>query len=176
MQIFGIIGWQNSGKTTLITQLISYIRSHQFSVSTIKHAHHGFDIDKPGKDSYKHREAGASEVIISSANRWALMHEISDQNEFSLDQLLTRITPVDLVLIEGFKSEPHPKIEVYRSSLGKEPIWPDDPTVLAIATDEDISVSDRVVLNLADIEKIGDYILNHTALKISYRNQDQEAR
>lgn len=172
MQIFGIIGWQNSGKTTLITQLISYIRSHQFSVSTIKHAHHGFDIDKPGKDSYKHREAGASEVLISSANRWALMHEITDRNEFGLDQLLTKITPVDLVLIEGFKSEPHPKIEVYRSSLGKEPIWPNDPSVIAIATDEDISVSGRAVLDLSDIENIGEFILNHFDLKTSCNDQE----
>src|SRR5215472_6257156 len=138
MRIFGLTGWSGSGKTTLMTALIGEFIARGFSVSTIKHAHHDFDIDQPGKDSWRHRQAGASEVMVASARRWALMHELRDEPEQGLDALLPRITPVDLLLVEGFKRHSHPKIEVYRPSLGKPPLHPGDPFVVAVACDQDL--------------------------------------
>ena|SRR5581483_5097325 len=136
MHILGFAGWSGSGKTTLLVALIPQLRARGLTVSTIKHAHHEFDIDRPGKDSWRHREAGATEVMVSSARRWALMHELRDAAEPSLENLVAQMTPVDLLLVEGFKRHPHPKIEVHRRSIGKPLLYPDDPHVVAIASDE----------------------------------------
>src|SRR5262252_264106 len=136
MRIFGLAGWSGSGKTTLLTALIPELVSRGVSVSTLKHAHHAFDIDRPGKDSWRHRQAGACEVMVSSQNRWALMHELRGALEPSFEDLVRRMSPVDLLLVEGFKRQPFPKIEVYRPSLGKPLLHPDDPLVVAIASDE----------------------------------------
>src|SRR5262245_1520292 len=136
MRIFGLAGWSGSGKTTLMTALIPELVSRGVTVSTVKHAHHAFDIDQPGKDSWFHRQAGAEEVMIASDHRWALMHELRGAPEPSLDELLLRLSPVDLVLVEGFKRHAHPKIEVYRRSLGKPLLHLEDPFVVAIACDE----------------------------------------
>jgi molybdopterin-guanine dinucleotide biosynthesis adapter protein len=134
MNAIGLVGWSGSGKTTLLTTLLPLLRAQGLRVSTVKHAHHGFDMDRPGKDSFRHREAGAHEVLVASSTRWALLHEI-DGPEPSLTDLLARLTPVDLVLVEGFKAHPYPKLEVHRPSLGKPALWPRDPAVLAVATD-----------------------------------------
>jgi molybdopterin-guanine dinucleotide biosynthesis protein B len=136
MRIFGLAGWSGSGKTTLLTAVIPELIARGLTVSTIKHAHHEFDIDQPGKDSWRHRDAGAREVMVSSARRWALMHELRGAPEPTLDELVGHMTPVDLLLVEGFKRHPHPKIEVHRPSLGKPLLYPDDPDVVAIACDE----------------------------------------
>ena len=135
MRVFGIIGWSGGGKTTLIKSLIPKIVRRGLSISTLKHAHHEFDIDKPGKDSFEHRNSGAQEVLISSSKRWALIHENRGQAELSLNQLLSKISPVDLVLVEGFKNSQHSKIEVYRKSNKKPLLQPNDPAVCAIASD-----------------------------------------
>ena len=134
MKVLGLVGWSGSGKTTLLTALVPLLRCRGLSVSTIKHAHHGFDMDRPGKDSYRHRQAGAQEVMVVSGPRWALLHEVGGP-EPTLPSLLRRMAPVDVVLVEGFKSHPYPKIEVYRPMLGKPPIWPDQPGIVAVASD-----------------------------------------
>jgi molybdopterin-guanine dinucleotide biosynthesis adapter protein len=139
MHILGLAGWSGSGKTTLITALIPELVARGLSVSTIKHAHHEFDIDRPGKDSWQHRQAGAHEVMVASSRRWALMHELRGAPEPSLDELMARMRPVDLLLVEGFKRHPHPKIEVHRPSIGKPLLYPDDPWVVAIASDEKLA-------------------------------------
>jgi molybdopterin-guanine dinucleotide biosynthesis adapter protein len=161
MRVFGLAGWSGSGKTTLMTALIPEFAARGLAVSTLKHAHHAFDIDQPGKDSWRHRQAGAREVMVASNRRWALMHELRDTPEPSLDDLLQKLSPVDLVLVEGFKRHPHPKIEVYRHSLGKPLLHPDDPFVVAIASDErrrDFSVA---WLPLSDPAAIASFILRH---------------
>src|ERR1700761_241220 len=135
--ILGIVGWSGSGKTTLITRLIPVLRARGVRVATLKHAHHAFDVDQPGKDSYEHRRAGAVEVIVSSSRRWAQMHEVGvDEPEATLAQLLQRVSPCDLVLVEGFKTERHPKLEVFRKANGMEPLHPGDERIVAIASDE----------------------------------------
>jgi molybdopterin-guanine dinucleotide biosynthesis protein B len=161
MRIFGLAGWSGSGKTTLMTSLIPEFVNRGLTVSTVKHAHHAFDIDRPGKDSWRHREAGASEVLIVSQRRWALMHELRDEAELGLDVLLPRITPVDLLLVEGFKHHPHPKIEVYRPSLAKPPLHPDDPYVVAVACDEALPGLPLPCLPLSQPAAIADFILHH---------------
>jgi molybdopterin-guanine dinucleotide biosynthesis protein B len=135
MRIIGLAGWSGAGKTTLIAKLIPGILARGLKVSTLKHAHHGFDVDRPGKDSYEHRMAGATEVLVGSQKRFALMHELRDEPEPGLPALLAKLSPVDLVIIEGYKREPHPKLEVFRASIGKPLIHPDDPHVVAIASD-----------------------------------------
>ena len=158
--IIGFAGWSGSGKTTLITRLIPVLTARGISVSTIKHAHHGFDIDKPGKDSYAHRSAGATEVLVASGNRWALMHELRGHPEPDLGELLARLAPVDLVLVEGFKRTTSIKIEVYRPSLGKPLIYPDDPSVVAIAADMSVPLPATIpALALDDIEAIADFVV-----------------
>jgi molybdopterin-guanine dinucleotide biosynthesis protein B len=139
MDVLGLVGWSGSGKTTLLTAVLPLLRARGLRVSTIKHAHHAFDMDRPGKDSFRHREAGAREVLVASSARWALLHEI-DGPEPALSELLARLAPVDLVLVEGFKSHPYPKLEVHRPSLGKPALWPGDPAVLAVATDTPLAV------------------------------------
>lgn len=135
MRIVGFAGWSGAGKTTLIVRLIPVLCSQGLRVSTIKHAHHDFDIDKPGKDSYEHRMAGATEVLVASDRRFALMHELRGAPEPPLADLLRKLAPVDLVLIEGFKRDSYPKIEVYRAANGKPLLYPDDPNIRALASD-----------------------------------------
>jgi molybdopterin-guanine dinucleotide biosynthesis protein B len=158
MQVFGLAGWSGSGKTTLLTKLIPELIGRGLSVSTIKHAHHEFDIDKPGKDSWLHRQAGASEVLVASSRRFALMHELRAAPEPSLDELVARMAPVDLLLVEGFKAHPHPKLEVHRPSAGKPFLYPDDPHIVAVASDEPLTVA-LPLLPLADMPAIADFIL-----------------
>ncbi len=145
-----MVGWSGSGKTTLLTGMLPHLRAAGLRVSTIKHAHHGFDLDQPGKDSWRHRQAGAQEVLVTSGRRWALLHELAGPDEPPLAELLARLSPVDLVLVEGFKSHPWPKIEVHRPSLGKPPIWPGDADVVAVASDAALPGCDRPILPLND--------------------------
>jgi molybdopterin-guanine dinucleotide biosynthesis protein MobB len=158
MRIFGLAGWSGSGKTTLLTRLIPELVRRGTSVSTIKHAHHEFDIDKPGKDSWLHRQAGAREVMVASARRFALMHELREAPEPMLDELVARLAPVDLLLVEGFKREPHPKLEVHRPVIGKPFLYPDDPHIVAVASDAVLTVP-LPVLALDDVAAIADLIL-----------------
>jgi molybdopterin-guanine dinucleotide biosynthesis protein B len=161
MRIFGLAGWSGSGKTTLMTALIPEFVSLGLVVSTVKHAHHAFDIDQPGKDSWRHRKAGAQEVMIASDHRWALMHELRGAAEPSLDELLARMSPADLVIVEGFKRHAHPKIEVYRCSLGKPLLHPDDPHVMAIAGDENRPEFSVPYLPLGDAGAIAGFVLSY---------------
>jgi molybdopterin-guanine dinucleotide biosynthesis protein B len=163
MRIFGLAGWSGSGKTTLLTAVIPELVARGFAVSTIKHAHHAFDIDQPGKDSWRHREAGAREVMVASARRWAVMHELRGAAEPTLEDLVARMSPVDLLLVEGWKHHPHPKIEVYRPSLGKELLYPEDPHVIAIASDEAIAAP-IPLLPLGDAGAVAAFILDHLGL------------
>ena len=158
MRLFGIAGWSGSGKTTLISALIPEFRSRGFTVSTIKHAHHDFDIDQAGKDSWRHRQAGASEVLVASSRRWALQHELRGAPEPSLDELLSHMSPVDLLLVEGFKLHPHPKIEVHRPSLGKSLLCAQDEQVLAVVSDEKVDVP-LPVFSLSDAPAVAGFIL-----------------
>lgn len=164
MKVFGLAGWSGSGKTTLVVNLIAALNARGLRVSTMKHTHHNVDIDKPGKDSYEHRLAGAYEVLLTGSKRWALLHENREEPEPSMDELLTRMSEVDLVLVEGFKSWPHDKIEVYRPSLGKPLLCGDDPTVVAVATDADIGDLDQPAFALDDIEAIADFICAHLGI------------
>jgi molybdopterin-guanine dinucleotide biosynthesis adapter protein len=164
--VFGVVGWKNSGKTTLLTRLVSEFVRRGFSVSTVKHAHHEFDIDKPATDSFRHREAGAGEVMIVSGRRWALMHELRGEEEPRLEAVIARLSPADLVLIEGYKREGHPKIEVRRaaSSEGAK-LLPSDPSILAIAADHETDTGGRPFFRLDDIGGIADFIEGAIALK-----------
>jgi molybdopterin-guanine dinucleotide biosynthesis protein B len=135
MKVIGLAGWSGAGKTTLVTRLIPYFGDKGLRVSVIKHAHHDFDVDVPGKDSWKHRQSGAAEVMVSSTRRWALMHELCGADEPKLPELLSKMSRVDLVLIEGFKRDPHRKIEIYRAANGKPLLFPDEPGIIGIATD-----------------------------------------
>ena len=135
MRVIGLAGWSGAGKTTLLVRLLPLLSARGLRVSTLKHAHHSFDVDRPGKDSHAHREAGAVEVLVASGKRWALLHELRDAPEPSLAELLGHLSPVDLVIVEGFKHAPHPKIEVHRAANGKPWLHPDDPAVIGLATD-----------------------------------------
>jgi molybdopterin-guanine dinucleotide biosynthesis protein B len=159
MKIFGLAGWSGSGKTTLIVNLIPELVGRGLSVSTMKHAHHDFDIDQPGKDSYEHRQAGASEVIISASKRWALMHEVRNEGEPCVDDLIARLTPVDLLLVEGFKWHAHAKMEIYRPTLGKPLLQNDDPHIIAVASDQNIENLSVPVFDLNNIIGIADFII-----------------
>jgi len=158
MHIFGLAGWSGSGKTTLLAALIPELVRRGVTVSTVKHAHHAFDIDQPGKDSWRHRQAGATEVMVASARRFALMHELRDAPEPSLDQLIARMAPVDLLLVEGFKRGVHPKLEVHRPAIGKPFLYPEDPHIVAIASDEMVSVP-LPLLPLNNASAVADFIL-----------------
>ncbi len=161
MRLIGLAGWSGSGKTTLLTALIPALIRRGRTVSTVKHAHHAFDVDKPGKDSYLHREAGAHEVLISSQNRWALMHEHRGAPEPNLQELVTHLAPVDLVLVEGFKREGHPKIEIHRAEVGKPVLYPDDPQMVAIASDPVLADAPIPHVSLNDIDAIADLVERH---------------
>ena len=162
MQVFGFAGYSGSGKTTLIEQLIPRFVMRGLRVSLVKHAHHSFDIDKPGKDSYRHREAGASEVLITSDQRWVLMHELRGEAEPTLHEQLRRFSACDLVLVEGYKHAEIPKLEVHRPSIGKALLHPVDPNIIAIAADAPVATR-LPVLDLNDCEAIAAYICDHLA-------------
>ena len=170
MSIFGLVGWSGSGKTTLMVRLLPELVDRGYRVSSMKHSHHGFDVDRPGKDSYRHREAGATEVMVSSSRRWALMHELRDQPEPAVETLIARMTEVDLLLIEGFKRHQHPKLEVHRPRLGKPLMAGSDPWVVAVASDAPVPASRVPVLDLDDIPAIGDFIVDHCGLGDSVRH------
>ena len=158
MRVIGLAGWSGSGKTTLLAKLLPVLIARGRTVSTLKHAHHEFDIDKPGKDSHTHRLAGAREVLISSARRWALMHELRDEPEPMLRDLLTRLTSVDLVIVEGYKTQSHPKLEVHRAVVGKPLLHPNDPNIVAIASDTRPPNLSLPFADLNDIEAIADLV------------------
>ncbi|MEP5727855.1 MAG: molybdopterin-guanine dinucleotide biosynthesis protein B [Sulfitobacter sp.] len=163
MRIYGVTGWKNAGKTGLMERLVTEITQRGITVSTVKHAHHSFDVDHPGKDSFRHRAAGASEVLLASRNRFALMHELRDETEPTLADLLARLSPVDLVLVEGYKRDKHPKVEAHRAVTGNPLIAPDDPSVRAVASDTPM-ILDRPVFDLDDTVAIADFILSEVGL------------
>lgn len=153
MKVIGLAGWSGAGKTTLLARVIPHLLGQGLRVSVIKHAHHSFDVDVPGKDSWVHRQSGAAEVLVSSGRRWALMHELRNAPEPRLPELLKKMSPVDLVIVEGFKSEPHRKIEVHRAANGKPALFPDDPGIVGIATDAELKTT-LPVAHLDDIPAI----------------------
>lgn len=163
MKVFGFAGWSGSGKTTLIERLIPLFVGRGLTVSLIKHAHHGFDVDQPGKDSYRHRRAGASEVLVSSGQRWALMHELRGAPEPGLDELVQHIAPCDLLLVEGFKKEAIPKLEVYRAQVGMPLLFTDDPYIVAVASDVPLA-HDILTIDINNGDQVAEFILKHVEL------------
>jgi molybdopterin-guanine dinucleotide biosynthesis adapter protein len=163
MRVIGIAGWSGAGKTTLLAKLIPRLTGRGLRVSTVKHAHHAFDVDQPGKDSHTHRMAGATEVLVSSVNRWALVHELRGAAEPTLTDLLAKLAPVDLVIVEGFKHGAHPKVEIYRAAVGKPPLHPDDSRIVAVASDAPVPAARVPVVGLDDIDAIADLMLTHAA-------------
>jgi molybdopterin-guanine dinucleotide biosynthesis protein B len=163
MRIIGLAGWSGSGKTTLLTKVIPRLVGRGLTVSTLKHAHHAFDIDQPGKDSHSHRLAGATEVLVGSERRWALVHELRGTAEPPLSALLQKLSPVDLVLIEGYKRAPHPKLEVHRAANGQPLLHPDDPSIVAIAMDVPLPGAKIPVVDLDDVDRIADMLIAHAA-------------
>jgi molybdopterin-guanine dinucleotide biosynthesis adapter protein len=161
MRIIGLAGWSGSGKTTVITKVIPRLIARGVVVSTLKHAHHGFDLDQPGKDSFFHRAAGATEVIIASAKRFAILHELRDEPEWDLPDLVAKMAPVDLVLVEGYKRDAFPKLEIHRAANGKPLIHPEDKHIVAIASDIALPAAKVPVIDLNDIEAIADMLLKH---------------
>jgi molybdopterin-guanine dinucleotide biosynthesis protein B len=159
MRIIGLAGWSGSGKTTLLTKVLPRLIARGKRVSTLKHAHHAFDVDRPGKDSFEHRSAGATEVLVVSTNRWALMHELRGQPEPGLHDLLEKLSDVDLVLIEGFKRQKFPKLEIHRAENGKPLLHPEDDWIVAVASDSSLPQATVPVVDLNDIEKIADLLL-----------------
>ena len=164
MKLWGVTGWKNSGKTGLMERLVTEFTARGVSVSTVKHAHHAFDVDHPGKDSHRHREAGAREVLLSSRKRWALMHENRGEDEAVLEDLLARLSPVDLVLSEGFKRERHPKVEAHRAETGTALIALEDETIRAIASDSGAEAPGRPTFELDDTGAIADFIARELGL------------
>jgi len=164
VKVFGITGWKNTGKTGLVERLVTELSFRGFTVSTIKHAHHSFDVDYQGRDSYRHREAGACEVLLSSGNRWALMHELRGADEMSLADLLSKLTPVDVVLVEGFKTEGHEKLECHRASTSTMVIGRADDTIIGIASDIELDV-ELPFFDLNDTKVIADFMLKRLGLE-----------
>lgn len=165
-RVFGITGWKNSGKTTLTVRLVSELTARGYTVSTIKHAHHAFDIDYEGTDSYRHREAGAGEVAIVSGVRWALMHENRGGDEPPIGEILDRIAPCDIVLVEGYKRESHPKIEARRrGTKDDQPLSANDPAIVAIASDYEVHGENLPLFDINDISRIADFVELKSGLK-----------
>ena len=164
MRIIGLAGWSGSGKTTLLTKVLPRIVARGFRVSTVKHAHHAFEVDQPGKDSHTHRLAGATEVLVASERRFALIHELRQESEPRLPDLLAKLAPVDLVIVEGYKREPHPKLEVFRDAVGKPLLHPDDPHIVAIASDVALPHAKVPRVRLDDTGAIIDLLLAHAAV------------
>lgn len=158
MRVWGITGWKNTGKTGLTERLVAAFAGDGLIVSTIKHAHHRFDVDQPGKDSHRHRSAGAQEVLVAGGQRWALMHELRGAEEPGLDHLLSHLSPCDLVLVEGFKRAPHPKVEAFRQAAGADLLAPGDPTIRAVASDSPLELPDRPIFDLDDTAAIAAFI------------------
>lgn len=165
MKIFGFAGFSGSGKTTLIEQIIPMFVGRGLRVSLVKHAHHTFDVDQPGKDSYRHRHAGATEVLVTSSRRWVLMHELRGENEPSMEDVVARISPCDLLLVEGYKRAAIPKIEVYRSCVGEGFLHPHDPHIVAVVTDGQLD-SKLPVLDINRPADVGEFILRHVGLHL----------
>ena len=159
MRVIGLAGWSGSGKTTLLGKVIPRLVARGLKVSTLKHAHHGFDVDQPGKDSHSHRLAGATEVLIGSSARFALVHELRGAKEPTLQELLARLSPVDLVIVEGYKAAPLPKLEVHRAAVGKPLLHPEDNCIVAIVSDVPLPQAELPVVSLDDIEKIADILV-----------------
>jgi molybdopterin-guanine dinucleotide biosynthesis protein B len=165
VRVFGFAGWSGSGKTSLIEALISRLVAQGVAVSLVKHAHHAFDVDHPGKDSHRHREAGSAEVLVSSATRWALMHELRGAPELTLDQAIGRLSACDVVLVEGYKRAPIPKLEIWREAVGKPLLHPVDPHIIAIATDTPARLDTRLpVLDLNDVAGIATLVRERAAV------------
>ncbi len=164
MKVFGVVGWKNTGKTVLMERLVAEIISLGLSVSTVKHAHHSFDIDRQGKDSYRHRASGATEVLLASAKRWALMSELRDAREPTLEMMLGRLSPVDLVLVEGYKRDRHLKIETHHAAAGTRLIAADDPSVLAVASDSSHPGLNKPVFHIDAIDAIAEFVLHSVGL------------
>ncbi|MEM9146532.1 MAG: molybdopterin-guanine dinucleotide biosynthesis protein B [Pseudomonadota bacterium] len=167
MKVYGVIGWKNAGKTTLVERLVSEMAIRGLSVSTLKHTHHGVDVDRPGKDSHRHRAAGAHQVILASSARWALMTEMRGAPEPPLDALIAHLDPVDIVIVEGWKRDAHPKIEAWRAETSQPLIARDDPTIRAIATNDAPAIVPAVtqpIIGLDDIPAIADFILEDLGL------------
>jgi molybdopterin-guanine dinucleotide biosynthesis protein B len=167
MRVIGLAGWSGSGKTTLLTRLLPELIRRGLRVSTMKHAHHDFDVDQPGKDSWRHRSAGATEVLVTSANRWALMHELRAGPEPSAAELIKHMSPVDLLIVEGFKREKHDKLEIHRRETGKPLLYPDDPQIVAVLSNEPLPDCPLPVIDLDDTAKIADFITDHCKLVLS---------
>ncbi len=159
MKIFGVIGWSGSGKTTLIEKLIPELTGRGLRISTVKHAHHDIDIDRPGKDSDRHRKAGATEVLVTSPYRWALVHELPENQEPDLGTLVSRMSPVDLLIVEGFRSYPFDKLEVHRPAMGKSPVCQYDTSIVALASDAPVADLRIPTLDLNDVKAIADFIV-----------------
>ena len=164
MKVFGFAGWSGSGKTTLIERLIPLFMARGLKVSLVKHAHHTFDVDQPGKDSYRHRHAGCSEVLVTSSKRWVLMHELRGAPEPDFSELLKRVSPCDLLIVEGFKREKLPKLEVYRASVGESLLHPQDPDIVAVVSDQRVETK-LPQFDLNDAPAILDFILSHVGLQ-----------
>ncbi|MGC1862131.1 MAG: molybdopterin-guanine dinucleotide biosynthesis protein B [Methylocystis sp.] len=160
MRVIGLAGWSGSGKTTLLARLIPLLTGEGLRVSTIKHAHHNFDVDKPGKDSWTHRQAGASEVLVVSDTRWALMHELRGAAEPSLAELLGKLSKCDLVIVEGFKREPIPKIEIWRAEVGKPLLHPEDPAIVLMTSDDPCPQARVPILPLSDLPALAAAVLS----------------
>lgn len=165
MNIYGVVGWKNSGKTTLVERLVIEITGRGFTVSTVKHAHHTFDVDHEGKDSFRHRSAGAREVLLASRNRWALMHEMRGDVEPPLSEFLKKLAPVDLVLIEGYKRDTHAKVEAHRAETKQGLIAADDTSIKMVATNEPLDGLSVPQLDLDDVQGIADFILREVGLE-----------
>jgi molybdopterin-guanine dinucleotide biosynthesis adapter protein len=165
MRVFGVVGWKNNGKTTLVERLVAHLTAAGYRVSTVKHAHHEVDLDQPGKDTWRHREAGACEVVLATARRWAVIHELRGEAEPALDELLARMTPVDLVVVEGFKRFPHPKLEVHRRERGTPLLARDDPSVVAVATDEPVQGLHVPQFGLDDVAGIARFVLDRLEIR-----------
>jgi molybdopterin-guanine dinucleotide biosynthesis adapter protein len=165
MKIFGLVGWSGSGKTTLLVSLLPELVGRGITVSTVKHTHHNVDVDKPGKDSYRHRNAGATEVVLLSSSGWTVMHPLRGAPEPTTEELMTRLTPVDLLLVEGFKKHPHDKLEVHRPALAKPLLCRDDPTVVAVASDTPVEEHGLTTLDLNDVVAIADFVIDHCRLQ-----------
>ncbi len=166
MKVYGVVGWKNAGKTTLVERLVGEISGRGFTVSTVKHTHHKVDVDQKGKDSWRHRQAGARQVILSSSARWAIMTELKGMPETPLKDLLAHLAPVDLVIVEGYKRDDHPKIETWRAETGQPLIARDDPTVRLIATNDTPEGASQPVIGLNDIAGVADFILADLGLEL----------
>ena len=165
MKVIGIVGWKNNGKTTLVVRLLEHLSARGYRVSTVKHAHHAVELDRPGKDSHRHRMAGAAEVMLATSRRWVLFHELQDEPEPPLDELLAHMAPVDLVVVEGFKRFAHPKIEVHRRERATPLLAADDPSIIAVASDEPLAGLAVPVLDLDDLPAITALILDRLELE-----------